>query len=187
VPDIDKRLLISAPIVALVVFVLGFGLGSLLSGGSDDPQANDTTAASTPSGESQAEEGSESLGSGGVAAEGDATAVIIPSASDDSEISEYGSVADRDQMITALGDAGLAGNSRSGILLTADRICYDLERLQAQKRSPAFAVRVVWNESLAELERNDLAAFSAVFASAPFYLCPNSLDYSREVAYWLGF
>jgi hypothetical protein len=45
----------------------------------------------------------------------------------------------------------------------------------------------VWNESLAELDSQDLAAFAAVFAAAPRYLCLDSIEYAEEVAYWLGY
>jgi len=81
----------------------------------------------------------------------------------------------------------VTGGTRSGLLATADHVCYNLERLEAQDRSPAFAVRVVWNESLAVLESEDLAAFAAVFAAAPHFLCPDSIEYAEEVAYWLGY
>ena len=69
----------------------------------------------------------------------------------------------------------------------SDHICYMLDRLQDQDRSPAFAVRVVWNESLADLRSEDLAAFAFVFDSAPQYLCPESIPYGESVAYWLGY
>jgi len=193
VPDIDKRLLIAAPIVALIVFAIGFGLGSLVSGGDGDASAatntSEPTSDSQPTtdGEPTTEASSPTLGATGEPIDGDASAAILPPKTDASEIPEYGSSEDRDEMIGVLGEAGVTGSSRETILATADRVCYDLERLEAQDRSPAFATRVVWNESLADLEKGDLAAFSAVFATAPFYLCPDSLDYSREVAYWLGF
>jgi hypothetical protein len=72
------------------------------------------------------------------------------------------------------------------LLATADKVCYDLERLIAQERSAAYATRVVWNESLAELESEDLAGFATVFSLAPTYLCPENAAYASEVAYILG-
>jgi hypothetical protein len=44
----------------------------------------------------------------------------------------------------------------------------------------------VWNESLAELESEDLAGFATVFSLAPTYLCPENAAYASEVAYILG-
>jgi hypothetical protein len=190
VPDIDRRVLIAAPIIALIIFALGFGVGSLISGGSGDAQATGGENSTTTAIASDAGTGSTLSPGGDSTAEavvGDATAAIIPPKTDAADIPEYGTPQDRDDLITGLTDSGVSGGSREAVLATADRICYNLERLEAQDRSPAFAVRVVWNESLAELEPEDLGVFSAVFSATPFYLCPTSLDYSREVAYWLGY
>jgi hypothetical protein len=187
VPDIDKRLLIAASIIALVVLGIGFGLGSLAASGDDDAQPDSTSVESGSAPSSETDGSSPTPGATDEPISGDASAAVLPLRTDDSDIPEYGSEEERDEMIAALGEAGVITSNREAILIAADRICYDLERLQAQDRSAAFAVRVVWNESLAELEKEDLAVFSMVFATASFYLCPNSLDYSREVAYWLGF
>ena len=78
-------------------------------------------------------------------------------------------------------------SSRSTMLWVADSVCYDLERLSAQGRSPAFAVRVVWNETLGDLASGDAAAFGAVFSAATAYLCPHMGPYGEDVAYWLGY
>ncbi len=100
---------------------------------------------------------------------------------------EYGTIQARDDLVTALTQRGLTGGNYDVILTTADEVCFNLERLEAQGRSPAFAVRVVWNESLAEFPPADLATFAAVFAAAPQFLCPDSVGYALEVAYWLGY
>lgn len=100
---------------------------------------------------------------------------------------QYGTEADRDALIEGLVNAGVGGGTRESVLATADHVCHMLEQLEAQRRSPAYAVRVVWNESLLELPSEDLAAFAAVFNSAPYYLCPDSVEYGERVAYWLGF
>ena len=188
-PDIDRRFLIVAALSAVLVLMIGLGIGAAVSGGSGDAQATtDTTTGASTSNSSPAsdEQPAPSLASG-EPVEGDATAVLVPPRTDAADIGEYGTSQARDDLVVDLALAGISGGSREDVLAAADRICYNLERLEAQKRSAAFAVRVVWNESLAELEREDLAVFSAVFASAPFYLCPASLDYSLKVAYWLGF
>ena len=62
-----------------------------------------------------------------------------------------------------------------------------MRHLAAARRSPAFATRVVWNESLLELDEADLRAWAAVWRTAPSYLCPDSVEYAEEVSYWLGF
>ena len=189
-PDIDRPLLIVVPIIALAVFALGLGLGTFVSDGSGDAQAISGDVSSTSDTESSAsapDDDSSSPTDTAVPVEGDATAVLVPPKTDAADIGEYGTTQARDDLVVDLALAGISGGSREDVLAAADRICFNLERLEAQKRSAAFAVRVVWNESLAELEREDLAVFSGVFAAAPFYLCPASLDYSLEVAYWLGF
>jgi len=189
VPDIDKRLLIAAPIIALVVFALGFGLGALISRDSGDTQAvgSETSSVSSATASSTPGADSTSPSSTVIPIDGDASKALIPPKTDAAGIPEYGTPNDRDNFVVDLALAGLTGASRADNLATADRICYNLERLEAQERSPAFAVRVVWNESLLELESGDLAAFSAVYAAAPFYLCPASADYAKEIAYWIGY
>ena len=188
-PDIDRRVLIFAPIIALAVFALGLGLGTFISEGSGDVQATtSTTDGSPPSTASTAsDDSSTSTLASEELIEGDATAFLVPPRTDAADIPEYGSQNDRDNLIGDLALAGVAAGSRADILAAADRICYNLERLAAQNRSPAFAVRVVWNESLAELEPQDLAVFASLFAATPFYLCPEYLDYSKEISYWLGY
>jgi len=84
-------------------------------------------------------------------------------------------------------NSGIVSGSTLDLLASADEICYHLERLQAQNRTAAYAVRVVWNEALAPLEPEDLAAFGTVFVAAPHFLCPDSAAYAEEVSYWLGY
>jgi hypothetical protein len=102
-------------------------------------------------------------------------------------IPEYGTEDARESLLLGLTESGVTGGTREGVLATADHVCYNLERLEAQGHSAAFAVRVVWNESLLELAPEDLAAFAAVFSAAPYYLCPDSIEFGAEVAYWLGY
>jgi hypothetical protein len=100
---------------------------------------------------------------------------------------EYGTIQARDDLVTALTQRGLTGGNYDVILTTADEVCFNLERLEAQDRSPAFAVRVVWNESLAQLPSIHIAAFAAVFVAAPRFLCRDSIGYADDIAYWLGY
>lgn len=174
--DLDRRLLIGVPIAVLVLLLIGFGVGRLTAGGSATSASVTEVAGSTPSDAPAS------------TITGDAAAALPP-ASDapDGGIPVYGTEAEREEFLAGLIDSSLIGGSRTGLLATADHVCYNLERLEAQNRSPAFAVRVVWNESLAELESGDLAAFGVVFTAAPYYLCPDSIEYGEEVAYWLGY
>ena len=105
------------------------------------------------------------------------------------EIPTYGSDADRQALLAVADATNITGiYSDPGVLLSAaDKICYDLERLLAQGRSPAYATRVVWNESLAALDSEDLAGFATAFTLAPTYLCPENAVYAEDVAYILGF
>lgn len=116
--------------------------------------------------------------------DGDPTSVLIEST--DQDVPEYGSEDDRDDFISALTGAGVSISSRARLLMLGDRICFDLERLMEQNRSPAFAVRVVWNESLDEIDSRDVAAFGVVFNATPPILCPQVGAYAVDVAYWLG-
>jgi hypothetical protein len=99
----------------------------------------------------------------------------------------YGSPEARTEFIDVIRNSGIAGGTEAEVLATADEICYHLERLEAQNRSAAFAVRVVWNEALAPVDSEDLAAFGTVFVAAPHFLCPESAAYAEEVSYWLGY
>ncbi len=100
----------------------------------------------------------------------------------------YGTDEERQALLDVAEGLGITGvfSDPDLLLATADKICHDLERLIAQGRTAAYATRVVWNESLAELESEDLAGFATVFSLAPTYLCPDSAAYARDVAYILG-
>ncbi len=188
-PDIDRRLLIGIPVAALMLLFLGFGIGrATVSESAPDPSASGS-AVTTSADDSEADSSSPDTTQDTVASiTGDAAAALPPApAGPGEDIPAYGTDADRESFLTGLVEAGVAGGTRQGLLTTADHVCYTLERLQAQGRSSAFAVRVVWNESLLELDPQDLAAFAAVFTAAPYYLCPESAAYGEDVAYWLGY
>ncbi|MEA3511555.1 MAG: hypothetical protein U9R51_08985 [Actinomycetota bacterium] len=187
-PDIDRRLLIGIPIVVIVLLLIGFGIGRLTAGdwiaATSGTEATDSTKidAETPLASGNQDSTQSTIN-------GDAAAAIPRPESDapDGAMPVYGTEDEREALLTGLVEAGVAGGTREGILATADHVCYNLDRLQAQHRSPAFAVRVVWNESMAEIDSRDLAAFGIVFTAAPHYLCPDSIEYGEEVAYWLGY
>ena len=179
----DRRIWIAAAALggAALLFA-AFAIGRATAPSDQGTAAPPTTIATTTT-----------TNASGAASQGDSTPTTTlptPSVSDvvisDAEVPEYGTTAERDAFISALAEAGLGISSRTDILSIADRICYDLERLEAQGRSPAFAVRVVWNESLAELDSAEIAGFAAIFNAAPFYLCEASAPFAEEVAYWLG-
>ena len=188
-PDIDRRYLyIGIPIAAILLVLIGFGIGRATSGGNDDvaaaTQATEGTETSTTTGESVPE----TTLAPSTTINGDPSAALPPESElPEGGIPEYGTPDARESLLVGLVESGVTGGTREGVLATADHVCYNLERLEAQSQTPAFAVRVVWNESLLELESEDLAAFAAVFSAAPFYLCPDSIEYGAEVAYWLGY
>ena len=185
-PDIDMRGLIGAGVAAIVLLIGVFFIGRATAGGSETASGSEGEATSTTlqgSTYSTVADGT----SDSVPPTGDPSAALINDPDRLTDIPVYGTEEERQEMIDALAESGVGMGSRSTILFVADSICYDLERLQAQGRSPAFAVRVVWNETLADLDSTDAAAFGAVFNAAPFYLCPESIEYASEVAYWLGF
>lgn len=175
--DIDRRWIIigSAVVTGLVVFVIGLAIGRSTSGsetaagaGSIVSDDSDATFSTNPVGDPS-------------------SATIPPQDVPAGGIPEYGITSERDGLVTALTEAGVAGGARDAILTTADEVCFHLERLEAQGRSPAFAVRVVWNESLAQLPSIHIAAFAAVFVAAPRFLCRDSIGYADDIAYWLGY
>ncbi len=49
---------------------------------------------------------------------------------------EYGTIQARDDLVTALTQRGLTGGNYDVILTTADEVCFNLERLEAQDRYP---------------------------------------------------
>jgi hypothetical protein len=176
-----------ASVTVIVILIVGFAFGRVTSGGSDadvvaeeSPITNSTVALATGDGSSTT--------STVPIIDGDPANALPPEVEiPASGIPKYGSDSDRDQMLNDLAAAGVAGGSKATLLATADHVCFNLERLQEQNRSPAFAVRVVWNESLGDLPSGDVAAFGVVFNTAPYYLCPDSIEYGEDIAYWLGF
>jgi len=184
-PDIDTKVLIGAGVAALILLVGVFFIGRATAGGSDESiaEAPGQNAASTTTVVSAADETSTTSS---VPPTGDPSAALLDDPDRATDIPEYGTTDEREALLNALAEAGVGMGSRTTILFVADSVCYDLERLQAQERSPAFAVRVVWNETLADLDSTDAAAFGAVFNAAPFFICPESIEYATEVAYWLG-
>jgi hypothetical protein len=187
-PDIDTKVLIGAGVAALILLAGVFFIGRATAGGSDESiaEAQGQNAASTTAVVSadSAADGTSTTSS--VPPTGDPSAALLDDPDRATDIPEYGTAEEREALLNALAEAGVGMGSRTTILFVADSVCYDLERLQAQERSPAFAVRVVWNETLADLDSTDAAAFGAVFNAAPFFICPESIEYATEVAYWLG-
>jgi hypothetical protein len=189
-PDIDRRYLyIGIPIAAIVLVLIGFGIGRATSGNAATVDALSTDGSQTSTTVSEADGSvSETTLAPSTTINGDPSAALPPESElPEGGIPEYGTPDARESMLLGLVESGVTGGTREGVLATADHVCYNLERLEAQGQSPAFAVRVVWNESLLELESEDLAAFAAVFSAAPYYLCPDSIEYGAEVAYWLGY
>lgn len=200
-PDVDRRLLAVTAVGALLLILIGLGIGRLTASGTT-PLASDTDlVSSTVQGSNPLQEQDSPHAQGPddepipsstttivPTVEGDAAAVLPPPLDvPDDGIPTYGTEVEQDWFLIGVAGAGVTGTSRDDLLATGYHVCYMLERLQAQDRSPSFAVRVIWNESLAELESEDLAAFAAVYQAAPLYLCPDSVEYGIEVAYWLGY
>lgn len=175
-----------ASAVAIVVLLAGFTIGRTTAGGSNVGAVAVTTE-DTSTSVAQATGDDASTTSQVPVIDGDPSNALPPELEiPASGIPKYGSDADRDQMLKDLAAAGVAGGSSEALLATADHVCFNLERLQEQDRSPAFAVRVVWNESLGDLPSGDIAVFGVVFSAAPHYLCVDSIEYGEQVAYWLG-
>jgi len=192
VPEIDRRLLIAAPIVVIVVFLLGFALGRGTSSSGDSAALDGTTVTviaalgDQDGSDTSAAQGEDST-AGSTTINGDASVVLPSPPPELGAIPQYGSEDDRNAIITGLVEAGVSSGSRDDILATADYVCYTLERLRAQGRSLSFAVRVVWNDSLAALAPEDLSAFGTVLSAAPPYLCPENAEFGERISYWLGY
>lgn len=189
---LDRRLLIIASVTAIVVLMFGFGLGRVTAGTGESsalPQTTDTIpgqVTTTGSGNDAQEDASATTSDSTI--DGDPSAVLdSTTAVDLGDAKVYGNEAERERFIADIANAGIIGGTVDGLLATADHVCYSLESLESQGRDPAFAVRVVWNESLADIRSEDLAAFAYVFNTAPQYLCPFSAPYGESVAYWLGY
>ena len=175
-----------ASAVAIVVLLVGFAIGRATSGGSSTDAVAAASGGTTSTAALVADEAATTTTQVPII-DGDPSSALPPElAIPASGIPKYGSDADRERMLNDLATAGVAGGSSETLLATADHVCFNLERLQEQNRSPAFAVRVVWNESLGDLPSEDVAAFGVVFNAAPHYLCVESIEYGEQVAYWLG-
>lgn len=184
----DRRLITIASVAALVLLLLGFGIGRVTAGGSGSPaEPGDASASSTTIPGAATQYGDSTTTTHGILTGDPASSLEPTSTIDMGDAQVYGTDVERETYLSDLVRAGVIGGSREGLLATADHVCYMLERLEAQNRKPAFAVRVVWNESLADLRSEDLAAFAVVFNAAPRYLCPESVEYGESVAYWLGY
>ena len=197
--SIDRRIIIGAGALTFLLVVASFLLGrataSTTAAENDGIGTTVTTEIGTAS-DDEPDSGSGDDGAPGTTVleeipfeeiDGDPGAALPPEATDPSDIPEFGTAVERDDYVKDLAEAGLAWTSRSAVLAAADHICYNLQRLEELRRSPAFATRVVWNESLLELDEADLRAWAAVWRTAPSYLCPDSVEYAEEVSYWLGF
>jgi hypothetical protein len=175
--DLDRRWILLGIAVAVAVFFGGFAVGAVTGGDNGVATPATTTTAQSTTG---------SIGSSSTI--GDPTDTTLPEADQVHEtIDPYGTVDDRDFFLGVMRDSGIASGGSDALLAAADEICYHLERLLAQDRSAAYAVRVVWNEALGPLESEDLALFGTMFVAAPHFLCPESQAYAEEVSYWLGY
>lgn len=191
VPDIDRRIFIAVPIVVIVVFLAGVLIGRGTVGTGDAAVSGDTTTIVGGDTGTQNDAAVTTTGEAGsmptTLVPGDPTVVIPTPPTAPGDIPQYGTDEDRSALIAALVDAGVAGGSGADILATADYVCYTLERLRAQGRSLSFAVRVVWNDSLAALAPGDLSAFGTVLSAAPPYLCSENAEFGERISYWLGY
>ena len=173
--DLDRRwIILIGSVVGVALFAGGFLLGNL--GGSSSVEASDST---TTTGATSSDPSTTTIG--------DPTEATLPPPEAAHEtIDPHGTEVEREEFVTAVRGAGIGGTNLD-LLATGDEVCYHLERLEAQGRSAAYAVRVVWNEALAPIDSVDLAAFGTVFVAAPHYLCPQSAAYAEEISYWLGY
>lgn len=172
----DRRWIIVAAGVAggVALFAVGLLLGAVIASDGDEEAVSTSTTAPTVSPTTTLGDSTESTVAGDISA-------------DPGSMGTYGSPEARTEFIDVIRNSGISGGTEAEVLAIADEICYHLERLEAQDRSAAFAVRVVWNEALAPVESEDLASFGTVFVAAPHYLCPQSATYAEQVSYWLGY
>jgi hypothetical protein len=169
---------------AATALIIGLGIGAIVFADDTPPAASDIILTSTSEGAVDSALSSIPAEPGTTPGTGTGGSAPI----DYEPIPTYGTDEERQALLFVADGLNVTGIFADPELLlaTADKVCYDLERLIAQGRSPAYATRVVWNESLAELESEDLAGFATVFSLAPTYLCPESAAYASEVAYILG-
>ncbi len=169
---------------AAAALIMGLGIGAIVFAEDMPPAASGIAPTSTSTG--TVESPPLSIPAEPGTTPGTGAGALAPI--DDETTPTYGTDEERQALLFVAEGLGVTGIFAEPELLleTADKVCYDLERLIAQERSPAYATRVVWNESLAELESEDLAGFANVFTLAPTYLCPENAAYASEVAYILG-
>lgn len=171
------RLALMTTGITLIALVLGFAIGRTTAPSSEGPSADTTTSSSV-----------QTTAPNAGADQSEVDDHPATGSSSTAEIPTYGTAEDRTDAVEAAENLGVTGAlaDPDAMLETADRVCYDLERLSAQNRSPFFATRVVWNESLAGLSSEDLAGFATTFNIAATHLCPQHSEYAEEVAYILG-
>lgn len=186
----DRRTWITLGIAAVTVFIVAFAVGRWTA---PSESAADTVA-DAPTEESdttvtagQSDDPTSTTETPSLTGADPSAALVEDDVDRPSELPPFGSEEDREALLQGLAEAGYGMSSRTLVLWVADSVCYDLVRLSAQGRSPAYAVRVVWNETLGDLNSGDAAAFGAVFSAATAYLCPDMAPYGEDVAYWLGF
>ena len=192
---IDRRIIIAAAAASLLLVVAGFLIGrataSAVEAGADTTTTTETgdpsVASDTSDTESSDEPAATTTTTTSLPSDGDPTAALPPDPTNPDDIGTYGSDEARSSYVTDLAEAGLAWTSTTDILKAADHICHNLTRLEEMRRKPAFAVRVVWNESMLELSESDLGAWAMIWRTAPVYLCPDTIEYAEDVSYWLGF
>jgi hypothetical protein len=186
--DLDIRILVGIGVAAVILLAGAFLIGRATAGGGDEAAAAESTIVAGSDAVVEDESVSQDNSVDDTQApSGDPSAALLDDPDRSDELPIYGTPEEREALIDALAESGVGMGSRATVLWVADSVCYDFERLQEQNRPPVFAVRVVWNETLSELDSADAAAFGAVFSAAPFYVCPDSITYSEKVAYWLGF
>jgi hypothetical protein len=169
---------------AVLALIVGLAIGGVVFAEDVPPSAAETdlTSSSAPA----AADSPTSTSDTGAAPDDAPLDIAVPP--DGEQPPAYGSDEERQALLDVANGLDITGvfSEPELLLATADKVCYDLKRLIAQGRSPAYATRVVWNESLAELDSEDLAGFATVFSLAPTYLCPEYALYAEEVAYILG-
>lgn len=189
--SIDRRIIIAAAAATLLLVAVSFFIGRATASSVEAAGETTTTivdgANENAGTEGGAEPGSTTTAVTTLSSDGDPTAALPPDPTDPDEIGTFGTEDERSAYVSDLAEAGLAWSSTTEILKAADHICYNLIRLEDMRRKPAYAVRVVWNESLLDLDEADLSAWAMVWRTAPIYLCPETLEYAEDVSYWLGF
>ena len=181
---LNRTAWISIGVAAALALIVGIAVGAIVF--ADNTSQTEAAATFTSSTTSAVDTVSPSTVDEAGAASDTPTDTATPSS--DGPPATYGTDDERQALLNVAEGLDITGvfSDPELLLPTADKICYDLERLIAQDRTAAYATRVVWNESLAELDTEDLAGFATVFSLAPTFLCQDSASYARDVAYILG-